>query len=262
MNLTYVPLLRLQRQLYDLPRGRDRFANYLRTMRTGDGSGLELPPLVIMNPMAREHVPALLDALLAIEADETAARAVAEAADDLGDEPGDFKVALVIVDDLKGGWTNRYTSEFNLRFPHSARTEDGLQPPHWSNELWLSAVLWSSENASPQAVREAVLTAVYRAVYIARHGHARTLRDMLAQEGWVMASAGCTAPVLDSDDLAYTEEVLSSLLDAGGMRTAVECLFGDVVARSLGFTPRGLSPRAGLALALHNAQRRAHSVEH
>jgi hypothetical protein len=43
MNLDYVPLLRLQRQLYGMPRGKDRFLEYLRTMRSGDGNGLELP---------------------------------------------------------------------------------------------------------------------------------------------------------------------------------------------------------------------------
>ena len=41
---------------------------------------------------------------------------------------------------------------------------------------------------------------------------------------------------------------------ADDMRTAIECLFGDAAGRTLGFTPRGLSPWAGLALALHDAQ--------
>jgi hypothetical protein len=38
------------------------------------------------------------------------------------------------------------------------------------------------------------------------------------------------------------------------MRTAIECLFGDAAGQTLGFTPRGLSPWAGLALALHDAR--------
>jgi hypothetical protein len=38
------------------------------------------------------------------------------------------------------------------------------------------------------------------------------------------------------------------------MRTCIECLFGDAATRTLGFTPRGLSPWAGLALALHDAR--------
>jgi hypothetical protein len=99
-----------------------------------------------------------------------------------------------------------------------------------------------------------MLTAVYRMAFVHRHGPARTLRDMLAQEGQVMAMAGCTRPVLDEEDLAYTREVLTPHLDAEDMRTCVECLFGDVAGRTLGFTARGLSHWAGMALALHDAR--------
>ena len=248
MNVYYGPLLQVQRQLYDLPRGRERFREYLRTMRNDDAGGLDLPPLVIMNPMARDHVPALLDQLLAIDADTIAARAVALAADDLGNSPGDFKVGLVIADDFLGGWTNRYASEFNVRFPKVS-----CSLPAWSKNRWLTGVLWSSEAVSENRVREAVLTAIYRAAYLAQHGPARTLAERMAQEGWVMARSGCTQPALDDDDLADTREVIVPVLGADDMRTTVECLFGDVAARSLGFTPRGLSPQAGLALALHDA---------
>ena len=53
---------------------------------------------------------------------------------------------------------------------------------------------------------------------------------------------------------AYTREVLIPYQGADDMRTCMECLFGDAAARTLGFTPRGLSPWAGLALALHDAR--------
>jgi hypothetical protein len=76
---------------------------------------------------------------------------------------------------------------------------------------------------------------------------------MLAQEGHVMAAAGCTSPTLDADDIAYTREVLLPFLDADDMRTAIQCLFGDNAGRTLGFSPLGLSSCAGLALALHDA---------
>jgi hypothetical protein len=257
MKLEYVPLLPIQRQLQALPRGYERFRQYLRTMTTQDRTGLELPSLVIMNPMGKEHVTALLDALLALDADGVAARAAAEAAAQLADEPGDFKVGLVIADDLMGGWTNRYATEFTLRFgPDHLRSQPGSAPrrPRWLKDSWITGVLWSSEPATERAVREAILTAVYRTAYVQRHGPARTLREKLAQEGHVLARAGCTGPVLDAEDLAYTREVLAAYLDADDMRTAIECLFGDAAGRTLGFTPRGLSPWAGLALALHEAR--------
>jgi hypothetical protein len=247
MQLEYVPLLQIQRELQGMPRNYDRFRAYLRTI-TPDRVNLELPPLVAMNPMGKDHVTALLDALLALDADGIATRSVAEASVELANEPGDFKIGLVIADDLMGGWTNRYANEFTFRFPSE------MSLPRWLKHAWLTAVLWSSEPASERAVREAILTAVYRMAYLRQHGSARTLRDKLAQEGAVMTRAGCCGPVLDEEDLTYTREVLKAYLDADDMRTTIECLFGDAAGRTLGFTPRGLSPWAGLALALHDAR--------
>jgi hypothetical protein len=253
MKLDYVPLLRVQRELHGLPRGMARFRQYLRTI-SPDGANLEVPPLVAMNPMGKDHVTALLDELLALDADGVAARAVAEAAARLAGEPGDFKATLVIVDDRMGGWTNRYAEEFTHRFRFSPPAPPDFRLPRWTKHFWVTGVLWSSEAATERAAREAALTAVYRAAYVLRHGPARTLRAMLAQEGCVLAQAGCAGPVLDEEDIAYTREVLAPHLDADDMRTCMECLFGDAAGRTLGFTPRGLSPWAGLALALHDAR--------
>jgi hypothetical protein len=214
-------------------------------------------PLLAMNPMGKEHVTALLDHLLALNGDELGAQAAREASTTLVDVPGEFKIALVVADDLMGGWTNRYANEFEYRFGRGwggAPDDSELMLPRWLKHFWLFGVLWTSEPASKQAVREAILTAAHRVAYLQLHGTARTLRDMLAQEGYAMATAGCTAPVLDEEDIAYTREVLIPYLDVDDKRTCIECLFGDAPGRTLGFTPRGLSPWAGLALALHDAR--------
>jgi hypothetical protein len=202
--------------------------------------------------MGRDHVTALLDALLALNADDIAARALAEV--ELGEvgDSGVCKVGLVVADDLMGGWTNRYACEFGIRFGFTTTQADGSRPK-WLKDDWITCVFWSSEAATERAVREAVLTTLHRVEYVWRNGPARVLRDMLAQEGHVMRAAGCEAPPLDAEDIAYTREVLAPHLDAADMRTCIECLFGDEAGRSLGFTPRGLSRWAGLALAFQDA---------
>ena len=48
--------------------------------------------------------------------------------------------------------------------------------------------------------------------------------------------------------------MLALFLDAEDMRTCIGFLFGDAAARTLEFTPQGLSRWAGLALALHDAR--------
>lgn len=249
MRLEYIPLLQLQRDLYRLPRSQERFYAYLRTIIDDTGDDLDLPPLVVINPMAREHVPALLDQYVELNADDAATQTVAEAERALADVDGEYKIALVIADDLKGGGTNRYATEFGMRCGSSMRTGNKAS----RRVAWLAATLWSSEPASLGAVREGILMTVYGIAYRRRHGAPRTLREMLALEGFCMARTGCTEPTLDAEDLAYTREVIEPHLDAADMRTAIECLYGDAAARSLDFTPHGLSHRAGLALALNDA---------
>ncbi|HYV39159.1 MAG TPA: hypothetical protein VE988_25960, partial [Gemmataceae bacterium] len=219
MNVHYVPLLQIQRDLYRLPRTQDRFRRYLGTL-SPDGNTVEMPPLVFMNPMAKDHVAALLDSMLALNADAIASRAVDEACAQTTDAAGDFKIGLVIADDLLGGWTNRYDGEFNIRFG-SAPVNPTTPRPKWLKDYWLTAVCWSSESVTEQSIREAIQTAVHRQAYVQHHGPARTLRDKLRQEGQVLQAAGCTGPWFDDEEIAYTREVLTPFLDADDKRTTI-----------------------------------------
>ena len=257
MKLSFLPLLQVQRDLYALPRGFERFREYIKTMTDPETGDLALP-LVAMNPMGKDHVPALIDQYIALGAEQIAAEATAKAvavqpansiwtatasavANDL-----EYKVALVVSDDLKGGWTNRWASEFGHRIEGAAITKRGF----------ITAILWTSEPASAERVRDEVLTSIYRVAYLQSHPAPKTLREMLEQEGYAMASAGCTSPALDDDDLEYTRTVMAPHLDAHDRATVIPCLFGDAAATALGYPPQGLSDRAGFALALSDARTR------
>jgi hypothetical protein len=268
MNLAHVPLLQIQRELQAMPRTMERFRQYLRTVLTDDHTEAKLVPLLAANPMAKDHVTKLLDVLLAMDAEGIAARTSAEASNRLGDAPGDFLIGVVVVDDLMGGGTNRYDYEFNQRFGPRSRSDrscvrisERMQERMRTRPVWLAVPLWSSEPApTPELVRQGVLMVACRVAYMQRHGPATTLREMLIQEGEVMTFAGCTEPALDEEDIAYTREVLVPYLEETDWRACMECLFGDEPGKTLGFTPRGLSPWAGLALALYDGQK--HGVGH
>jgi len=257
MKLSFLPLLQIQRDLYAMPRGMERFREYIKTMTDPETGDLALP-LVAMNPMGKDHVPALVDEYIALGAEQIAEQAIdgvrrggsfssaeahsAKVEDALADR--DYNVALVVSDDLRGGWTNRWTSEFSHRLESGAFLKRGF----------ITALLWTSEPASPSRVRDAVLTSIYRAEYLQTHPMPKTLRGMLEQEGYAMARAGCTTPALEADDLAYTRTMIEPHLDAHDRATVMACLFGDAAANALGYPPQGLSDRAGLALALDDAR--------
>jgi hypothetical protein len=242
MVLEYVSLLQIQRDLYKLPRGFERFREYIATMVDAETKDLKLP-LVAMNPMGKDHLPVFLDALIAIDADAVAARAVADTAPALAHDPGAFKVVLVVSDDLKGGWTNRYTSELGHRFDEKPMHRRG----------WITGILWTSDTYTAAGVADEVRLCIHRAAYIQRHGYARTLGEMIAQEREAMAHARVEGPQLEPDDLEYTRQVLEPYMPRTDRATHIAALFGDEAAKQLGYEPLGLSPRAGLALA---AQRR------
>jgi hypothetical protein len=242
MKLEFVPLLQRQRELYRIPRGSERFRAYLRQLIDWDVEEMRLP-LFVMNPMGKDHVAAFLDALLAFDADRLATEAIRDVEPEFRDMGGNYKVALVVADDRMGGWTNRFACEYSHRFESERLYDRG----------WVIGILWTADVPSAQTTREEIVTAVRRLACVRQHGPARTLLEKMAQEGTIMAQAGCRTPALDAEDLAYTREVITPFLDTEDMPTAIECLYGDAAGRTLGFTPRGLSPRAGLAVALDDA---------
>jgi hypothetical protein len=239
MKLTLRPLLEIQRSLYAMPRGWERFDAYVKTM-TGGTDDLVLP-LGLMNPMGKDHVPALIDAYLALGAERIAADAVAEAERRLPFGVG-LQFALVVGDDLHGGWTHRTTSEMSRRIEKSAELARG----------WAVVPLWTSEPPSAARVREDTLATAARTAWMLVRGAPRTLGEILLQEGWVARFSGA-AQWLDAEELAYSRAVLRPLLPATDLPTQLAALYGDEAARVLGHTPLGLSPRAGFAVALADA---------
>lgn len=237
MNLEYLPILQKQRDLYDIPRGPQRFQTYIEMCRDGKG-GMGLP-LAMLNPMGKEHVPALFDDYLAIGTEDIATALIEDAAQNIAEIDGDFRVILTMADDLGGGWTNRYDWEFKHRFE--------TRPFH--RHGWLVGVLWTTEPAKIENVREELLTTVYRGAYIQQHGYAETLLQMLNQESYALGMAG-VAQWMDEEEVAYSAEIIAPHLQSDAAPLQLVCLYGDPAAHNLGHPPQGLSERAGFAVAL------------
>ncbi|HZQ38762.1 MAG TPA: hypothetical protein VFD32_22750 [Dehalococcoidia bacterium] len=242
MHLELVPLLRVERELYETPRGFVRFRAYLKAMQ-GGSDDVDLLPLVALNPMGKEHVAAVLDVLLALDAEAVAADAIASAARRLRGVAGSFKVGLVVSDDAQGGWTQRQLTDARQRFELDAALKRG----------WITVLLWSSETPSREAVRRQTLAAIYRACYVLRHGEPRTLGQMLQQEGLAAAFAEQPPPGLAPDELAAIRAVIDPRRDETAYPVLIAALYGDAAARTVGYPPLGLPENAGFTLALHEA---------
>ena len=249
MQIDHIPLLQIQRELHDQPRDMARFRTYLRTIFGGEVSEEndlpQLVPLIAMNPMGRAHVAERLEQLLALDAEAIAAAAVAEAQarlaaqiDTLPGYTGDYKHGLVIIDDLGGAWSNRFAVEVK-RFA----------AVDLNKYRWFTTGFFVSDEPSVAAIRQGVLSSIYRTLYLERHGPPRTLREMLVQEGTAALFAEIPSP-LAADDLAYSRAVLQPYLDSDHYPTCMAAIFGDEAARTLGYPPLVLSAYAGIGVAL------------
>src|SRR4051812_17961418 len=135
MDLELLPLLQAQRDLLKTGRGFERFKQYLDLML--DGQGEIALPLATFNPMSKPHVAELLDALIAMGAEEVARAALDEAAVRLQGIPGKLRVGLVIADDAMGGWTNRYLTDARHRFEDDGEIKRGFA----------TTLIWTGEAA-------------------------------------------------------------------------------------------------------------------
>jgi hypothetical protein len=238
MKLELLPLLQIQRDLLREERGPGRFQSYLNTMRDEHGE-LRLP-LPAFNPMSKPHVAELLDRLIAMNAEGLAAEAMRESAGRLSGLAAlqgipSYRFGLVVADDAKGGWTNRYLFDAQDRFENRHNVTHGF----------ITALLWSSDEPAPQRVRQETAAAIYRTAWIWRRGLPRTLREMLRQEGLAARFAGVASGAVD----AASEAVVERQLDSQDYPTLMACLYGDTAAETLGYGPVGASADAGLRFA-------------
>ncbi len=215
----------------------ERFDEYVKTMI--DDHERVILPLQTFNPMSREHVAEVLDALLEMGAEEIAADAAQVADRRIGGIERPMRIFIVVADDARGGWTDRSITDYEFRFTKKAMLGEG----------WVQVLQWSSEGASSERLYRDVQAEMYRRLYLDRFGLPETLGEMFRQEGMASAFAGSPERDMPVDDLDYTRETIKAHLDSRDRGVHFACLYGDEAAASCGYEPLGFSPWAGFAVA-------------
>jgi hypothetical protein len=251
MKFELVPILEKLRDLYLIPRGPDRFQAYIDLATGGATASKDIayPPLITVNPMAKEHALEFVESWISLGAEDVARTVLEDANVRLRSVPYSqtINVGLSVLDDLKGGWTNR-TFNDAARF----KTAESLEKTGW-----VCVPLWTSETPKLEELRTVVLEFACRAAFAVQHGDPKTLREMMAQEGAVAAFANRLLEFdnLESqqEELEYSRAVIAPHLESTHQPTVIACLYGDEAAKELGYPPLGLSKNAGFQLALANA---------
>ncbi len=238
MKFEFVPTLEKLLEVYRVPIGQARFDAYIAATVGGAQSraDLALLPLVSANPMAKAHLNTTLETWLELGVD-TATQKIVQSLEPVWSLDVAYKVGLTLLDNQKGGWTNRFLNDWEFRFPSKI------------NPDWIVVPLWVSEAPSFEILEVAIRAAVARVVWQWQHGVPQTLLEMLHQEGFAQSFAGLK-PTLETDDLEYSRVVLAPFLQSVEKPVQFACLFGDAAAREVGYVALGLSAFAGFEVAL------------
>ncbi|BDI29962.1 hypothetical protein CCAX7_20130 [Capsulimonas corticalis] len=217
MPFEILPVLEIMIEFYRRPRAPARFQRYLALL-TDPATGDIALPIGLYNPMARGHVLEKLEEFAALDA-ETIMAATAKEIAPRETVDRRFQVALSLADDIGGGWTNRYTTDYAARFQFRAMLRRGFRTP----------LFWASEAVTVDLIAERTREELRRTIYQCEHGEPKTLEEHVRQEAFAAGAADAAPPPGPLQDLYDARR------GAADHPTIFAFLYGDAAARELGY---------------------------
>jgi len=247
VNVVLTNILEDFRDLYWIE---DRFERFDAYAALGSGKARGEPlPVGTFSPMG-ERQAGYLDCLIAMGAEELAQATADKVVKEFADFHDRFRLMLVVADVPRNGWTERRLTDAEWRFTLNETLLKSMTLEGF--DRWVSVLLWTDTEATEAYVTREVRGALYRALRARYLGSARTLSEMMQQEGRVLAYAGYT-PELDAEELEYSREVIAPYLQSADFPVCFAALYGDAAAKQVGYEALGLSADAGFQVALHDA---------
>ena len=236
MTFTLFPLLDRMEEFYLLPRNRQRFETYLEMMLGPDREDIVLP-IASFNPMGRDLVLGKIRELRAINAEGVAAVAIDAVNTALEEMSGPtIHLALNLVDDVGGSWSNRYTTDYTSKFDFGGTFKRNFCLPYF----------WTSESYTKDSIRRRCLEYLYRSVSWLKVGKPETLGQHLEQEIFVQKHlqqhhgfSTNTSMSAEVDALAQThfEDTNYSFI--------FNFFYGDSACKGLNYPTNGIKEQAG-----------------
>jgi hypothetical protein len=227
MEFVLLPVVDEMLKIYSLPQDFARFQAYLKLLQGNTKDDVALP-IGGFNPMAKEQAISRLKELKDLDAEEIIRQTLGELnrANTAIFSDVIIHVALNLSDDVAGGWTNRYSSDYDCKFKIS-----GLLSRHFC-----TAIFWTSEDYSPELIRNRTLAYCYRTVYWLNHPKPLTLAQHVEQEAFVCEKVTGKRFKMPEESQVYFKKFQHS--DA--YLTVFNFLYGDAGMEALGNTGAGL----------------------
>ncbi len=246
MTFHLFPILDEMEAFYGQPRSRERFQDYLSKLQ-GATKDMVLP-IMGFNPMAKEHVLEKIRELKALQAERLMEATISEFNETLEDA-GDAQITVVLnlADDLKGGWTNFYTTDFDSKFKLNALVERNFCAPYF----------WSSESYTEQLINDRTLAYLGRTFYWKHHPKPITLEDHLKQEVFVCQRMRNTSEKGPSGEYESIERFFEVHRHSNQHSVIFNFFYGDSASQSLEYSSFGIQGKTGFDYAEWLAMQKA-----
>ncbi len=212
-----LPTIDIMVDLYKKPRDAARFQAYLKLLQ-GDTKGDLVMPISGFNPMAKSHLLEKLAELKAVQAETIMQKILFDLNHSFKPPKKSpvFKVALNVLDDPMGGWTNRFTSDYDSKFKINALLKRQFCTP----------IFWSSEPYSADLVRKRTLECAFRTIYRLKHSQPSTLKEHVEQEKF--------AAQKNQVVFAKKDDFYAKYCESDSYQVIFNFLYGDDASESLG----------------------------
>ncbi|MFC5048841.1 hypothetical protein [Aquimarina hainanensis] len=146
-----------------------------------------------------------------------------------------IQVALNIADDEKGGWTNRYTTDFDSKFNINALVTRNFCTPYF----------WSSEIYTKRLIEERTLEYVYRTLYWRLNGKPRSLEEHVQQERYVYKHTNSIRSLKEKNDDTFIKHFYHTHKKEESYHLLFNFFYGDDISSSLGYPTHGIKNTNG-----------------
>jgi hypothetical protein len=245
MTFSLYPILQEIKEFYQNPISGERFVEYLKKLQGGSKGDMKLP-IGGFNPMAKPHLLEKIADLEEINAEALMIDSLNEVNKSISkDVKEEITVVLNLADDLLGGWTNRYTTDFDSKFKINALVNRSFCTPYF----------WTSEHYNAKEVKDRTREYAFRTIYWKQNGRLRTLEDHFLQEVFVAKNStrkwGAEIGGELVDLLLWLEEHRNS----DDYSLIFNFFYGDEACQSLGYPTFGVGELTGFDVARHFSEK-------
>lgn len=230
MKFKLFPVLDKMIDFYHKPRGIDRFWDYLKILKGDSKDDMEVP-IPNFNPMGKEHVLIKLLELKELNIEEAIEEVLNKINKRISTNKSiDINVVISLADDLKGGWTNRYTTDYDSKFKLNA----------YINRNFCIPVFWTSEEYNIDIIKRRVEEYCFRTLYWKIKSRPETLEEHIKQELFVDKNCITNVNGFNLIDFSFINEYYNSNINSTEYSRIFNFMYGDNSCRELGYVEFGI----------------------